>query len=75
MDCLTSIPYWQGVSVRGIEIKMISDLEEFLKNNSVQIAALTLPKNKAAEMADLLVANNIKAIWNFATWISLYRKM
>ena len=45
---------------------MISDLEEFLKNNSVQIAALTLPKNKAAEMADLLVANNIKAIWNFA---------
>ena len=59
-------PVLAGVSVRGIEIKMISDLEEFLKNNSVQIAALTLPKNKAAEMADLLVANNIKAIWNFA---------
>ena len=59
-------PVLAGVSVRGIEIKMISDLEEFLKNNSVQRAALTLPKNKAAEMADLLVANNIKAIWNFA---------
>ena len=59
-------PVLAGVSVRGIEIKMISDLEEFLRENSVQIAALTLPKNKAEEMADMLVVNGIKAIWNFA---------
>lgn len=59
-------PVLAGVSVRGIEIKMISELEEFLRENSVQIAALTLPKNKAEEMADMLVVNGIKAIWNFA---------
>jgi len=32
----------------------------------VEIATLTLPKNNAAEVADLLVKNGIKAIWNFA---------
>ena len=45
---------------------MISDLPFFLKENNVEIATLTLPKNKAAEMAELLVNNGVKAIWNFA---------
>ena len=38
----------------------------FLRENNVEIAILTLPKNKAKEMADILVENGIKAIWNFA---------
>lgn len=59
-------PVLRGVSVRGIQIRMIDELPEFLKNNDVQIAALTLPKSNAKEMADLLVENGIKAIWNFA---------
>lgn len=59
-------PVLRGVSVRGIEIRMIDEMEEFLKNNSVQIAALTLPKSRAEEMADRLVRDGIKAIWNFA---------
>ena len=36
------------------------------KENNVEIATLTLPKNKAAKMAELLVNNGVKAIWNFA---------
>ena len=32
----------------------------------VEIAALTLPKAKAVEMAEVLVENGVKAIWNFA---------
>ena len=59
-------PVLEGIGVRGIEIKMISDLPFFLKENNVEIATLTLPKNKAAEMAELLVNNGVKAIWNFA---------
>ena len=34
---------------------MISDVPEFLKNNHIEIAILTLPKNKAGEMADILI--------------------
>ena len=55
-----------GIAVRGIEIQMISDLPFFLKENNVEIAILTLPKNKAIDMADILIENGIKAIWNFA---------
>ena len=59
-------PVLEGISVRGIEIQMISRLPEFMKENQVEIAILTLPKNKAKEMAKILIANGIKAIWNFA---------
>lgn len=61
-----SNPVLEGIGVRGIEVRMISDLPFFLKENNVEIATLTLPKNRAAEMADLLIRNGIKAIWNFA---------
>ena len=59
-------PVLEGIAVRGIEIQMISDLPFFLKENNVEIAFLTLPKNKAIDMADILIENGIKAIWNFA---------
>ena len=48
-------PVLEGIAVRGLEIQMLRE-----------IAILTLPKNKAKEMADILVENGIKAIWNFA---------
>ena len=59
-------PVLEGMGVRGIDIKMISDLPFFLKERKVEIAILTLPKNRAADMAEILVKNGIKAIWNFA---------
>ena len=59
-------PVLEGIAVRGIEIQMISDLPFFLKENNVEIAILTLPKNKAIDMADILIENGIKAIWHFA---------
>ena len=59
-------PVLEGIAVRGLEIQMLSELPFFLRENNVEIAILTLPKNKAKEMADILVENGIKAIWNFA---------
>ena len=55
-----------GQVVRGIEIRGVDDLEQFIKDNDVQMAALTIPKTKAPEIADRLVNAGIKAIWNFA---------
>ncbi len=45
---------------------MLDDLEQFLKENQVDIATLTLPKEKADEVANKLVGLGINAIWNFA---------
>lgn len=59
-------PRLQGMTVRGIEVRMVDELEQFIKENNIQIAALTIPKTKAAEMAELLVSYGVKAFWNFA---------
>ena len=59
-------PVLEGIAVRGIEIQMIRDLPFFMKENNIEIAILTLPKNKARDMAEILIENGIKAIWNFA---------
>ena len=59
-------PRLEGVSIRGIPIRMMDDLEEFLQKNDIEIAILTLPKSKAIEVAELVIENGIKAIWNFA---------
>lgn len=59
-------PVLKGVSVRGIEVRMIDELPEFIRTHHIEIATLTLPKAKAIEMAKLLVDNGVRAIWNFA---------
>ena len=59
-------PVLKGISIRGNEIRMMDELPAVLQTHDVQIAALTLPKNNAAETADMLVQQGIKAIWNFA---------
>lgn len=55
-----------GLSIRGIEIKSTDELEEFVKLHKVDIAALTMPRNKAPQMAASLASWGIKGIWNFA---------
>lgn len=59
-------PRLEGVTIRGIPVRMVDELEDFLKNSDIEIAALTLPKSKAIEVADILVDNGVKGIWNFA---------
>ena len=59
-------PRLVGMSVRGVQIHDIGELDEFLKKNDVQLAALTLPKQHAREMALELIKYGVKAFWNFA---------
>ena len=59
-------PALEGVTVRGIKIHMLDELDDYCKKNKVDIAALTLPKEKAEDTAQHLVNLGIRAIWNFA---------
>lgn len=59
-------PELDGTVVGNIPIRMVKDLPEYLKENDVQIAALTLPRSQAKAMAELVTENGVKAIWNFA---------
>ena len=59
-------PRLEGVTIRGVPIRMMDELRYFVANKEVDIAALTIPKDKAVEVADMLVENGVRAIWNFA---------
>lgn len=59
-------PRLQGVSIRGVPIRMMDELKDFVRDNDVEIGVLTIPKEKAIEVANLLVDNGVRAIWNFA---------
>ncbi|MDD6183855.1 MAG: redox-sensing transcriptional repressor Rex [Lachnospiraceae bacterium] len=59
-------PALVGKEIRGIKIHMLDELEEFLKEHEVDIAALTMPKSKADAIANRLVDSGVHAIWNFA---------
>jgi redox-sensing transcriptional repressor len=55
-----------GNRVRNIPVLYIDELPNFLQNNDIKIAVLTIPREAAVKVADILVSNGIKAIWNFA---------
>ncbi|WP_461810069.1 redox-sensing transcriptional repressor Rex [Faecalimonas sp.] len=59
-------PRLSGVSIRGVPIRMMDELKEFINENNIDIAVLTIPKTKAVDVANLLVDNGVRAIWNFA---------
>ena len=59
-------PRLEGVSIRGVPIRMMDELKTFVLENNIDIAVLTIPKTKAVEVAELLAGTGIKGIWNFA---------
>ncbi len=59
-------PRLEGVTIRGVPIRMMDDLQTFIMENDIEIAALTIPKTKAPEVAKILSETAIKGIWNFA---------
>lgn len=59
-------PSLKGTTFRNIPVYMMEELEEYCQSHNVDIAALTLPRENAQEIAYKLVSLGIHAIWNFA---------
>ena len=59
-------PRLEGVAIRGVPIRMMDELKSFVQKNDVEIAVLTFAIEKAIEVANMLVENGVRAIWNFA---------
>lgn len=59
-------PELKGKVIRGVPIRMTDEIPAFLRENDVEIATLTLPKEYAIEVSKMLIENGIHAIWNFA---------
>ena len=65
-------PRLAGLTIRGVEIRMMDELKDFVKGSQYKLPGTFAPTAsyelvaKAVEVANLLVDNGVKAIWNFA---------
>ena len=55
-----------GTRIRNMVVRPMEEMESFIKENKIDIAVLTIPKAGAVSVAEKLVQNGIRAIWNFA---------
>ncbi len=55
-----------GIDIRDIKIRDIDYLDEFLKLNKIDIGIICVTTSNAQNVCDIMVKNNVRAIWNFA---------
>ena len=55
-----------GTEIYGLEVHDVKELESFARERGIDIAALTVPKEAASEVADMLVRAGVRGLWNFA---------
>ncbi len=55
-----------GDKIGDLKVMPMEKLEEFIRENDIDIAVIAIPKAGAVEVADRLVRCGVKAIWNFA---------
>ncbi len=54
-----------GNTSNGVTIRSMDELLDYLRENKIDVAVLTVPKEAASAVAKLLFDNGIGAIWNF----------
>jgi redox-sensing transcriptional repressor len=59
-------PELEGRKIHDIEVMMLDGITDFIKDNNIEIAALTIPKQAAKEVGKTVADAGVKAIWNFA---------
>lgn len=55
-----------GKKIRDMEVRPMEELSAFVRENNIDIAVLTIPKSGAVAVAEQLVKDGIRGIWNFA---------
>ncbi len=55
-----------GLKIREVPILDIDKMKDFIDENDIEIAVITVPQDRAAEVAQILSETNISGIWNFA---------
>lgn len=55
-----------GKSIKNVEILPMDKLAQFLKNNKIDIVAITTPKEAVDPILEVLTNSTVKAVWNFA---------
>lgn len=55
-----------GRQINGIEVYPVSRFGVLARRLDIKLGILTVPESQAQKVCDLMIANGIQAIWNFA---------
>ncbi|GAA0222898.1 redox-sensing transcriptional repressor Rex [Metaclostridioides mangenotii] len=55
-----------GLKIREFDVLDPDIIEDFIKENNIDIAVMCIPKNGAQEVIDRVIRAGIKGVWNFA---------
>lgn len=54
--------------ISGIKVRNMKDLENYIRDEGVDVAIITVPREVCEEVADRVIDAGIKGIWNFAPY-------
>jgi len=55
-----------GLKIREFDVLDPDIIEDFIKENNIDIAVMCIPKNGAQEVIDRVTKAGVKGVWNFA---------
>ncbi len=55
-----------GEKIRNIEVKDSETMIDYVEENNIEIAIMTLPRESAQKVAEELIEAGVKGFWNFA---------
>ncbi|NLN48594.1 MAG: redox-sensing transcriptional repressor Rex [Clostridiales bacterium] len=55
-----------GLSIKEIKVYDVEKLEDFVRENAIDIGIICTPRGQCQKVAEILSNGGIKAIWNFA---------
>ena len=58
-------PALVGTEIRGITVRAMDELEEYVSNYHPDVAVLTVPQSVAQPLADRLIGLGVRGFWNF----------
>ncbi|AGB40062.1 AT-rich DNA-binding protein [Halobacteroides halobius DSM 5150] len=59
-------PRLVGIKINGLEVKDVSQLENYITEHKIKIGVIAVPEKAAQEIANKMVRAGIQGIWNFA---------
>lgn len=54
--------------ISGIKVRNMKDLENYIRDEGVDVAIITVPREVCEEVADRAIDAGVKGIWNFAPY-------
>lgn len=54
--------------ISGIKVRKMEDLENYIEEENVEVAIITVPREACKEVAKMAVEAGVRGIWNFAPY-------